>query len=50
MKLTTAPVTKFEPLTDSVNAALPARALVGEIELRTGGGNVTVKVAELVGF
>jgi hypothetical protein len=50
LKLMTAPETKFDPLTESVNDALPTRALVGEIALRTGGGNVTVKVTELVEF
>ena len=50
MKLITAPEVKFAPLMDNVNAALPARALVGEIVLRTGGGDVTVKVSELVEF
>jgi hypothetical protein len=41
LKLITAPEMKFEPLTDNVNAALPARTFVGEIEVRTGGGNGT---------
>jgi hypothetical protein len=36
--LITAPESKFEPPTDSVNAAPPTSALVGEIVLRTGGG------------
>ena len=39
MKLITAPETKFDPVTDSVNAALPTRVLVGEIAVRMGGGN-----------
>ena len=45
LKFTTAPEMKFEPLTESVNAALPARALVGEIVLRMGGGDVGVPPA-----
>jgi hypothetical protein len=45
LKLITAPETKLEPLTDSVNAALPARALVGEIMLMLGGGDVGVAPA-----
>jgi hypothetical protein len=50
LKLTTAPETKFDPVTESVKVPLPAIALVGAIELRIGAGNVTVKVSEFVGF
>jgi hypothetical protein len=44
LKLTTAPVTNFEPFTVNVNAAPPAVALVGDNEVRTGCGLLIVKV------
>jgi hypothetical protein len=49
LKLTVAPVTKPVPLTVSVNPAPPAVALVGAIDVSTGGGFVTgrLTVAEV---
>lgn len=46
----TAPETKFDPVTVSANAALPASALLGASALTTGGANVTVKVAVVLGL
>jgi hypothetical protein len=44
LKFTAAPVTKPLPFTVSVNPAPPAVAVVGEIEVTTGGGFVTGSV------
>ena len=49
-KFRTAPDTKFDPVTVSVNAALPATALAGANALTTGGTNVIVKVTALLGL
>jgi hypothetical protein len=37
LKLIAAPETKFDPVTDNVNAPLPTTAVAGEIAPRTGG-------------
>jgi len=37
LKLIAAPETKFDPVTDNVNAPLPTKAVAGEIAPRTGG-------------
>ena len=45
-QFTTEPLTKFVPVTVSVNADAPAAAVVGEIEVSVGAGLLMLKVCE----